>query len=214
MSFLRLVVLLAHRVFTSYAQSAWVARNMNFRAVPFNIYLAGLATVVAALCAGCTSPETRRREKVHYTELWLYEGLPGTLIDTNKMMAVTVANIPIVVRKTPFLTEEDLEEAKVIDSPGGGYAMQLRFNDHGRFELDTFTGTHRGRHLAVFTRYGIRKKQDEIPLKEAWLAAPLITRQVNDGIITFTPSVGKEELYSILDGLMNAIEVNHKPWVF
>ena len=133
-----------------------------------------MALVVAVL-VGCTSPETRRRNRVHYTELWIYEGVPAAVIDTNRMMAVTVANVPIVVKKTPLLTETDLEEADIIDSPGGGYAMRLRFNDHGRYELIAFTGSHRGQHLAFFVRYGVRKKQNKVPLKEAWLAAPLIT---------------------------------------
>jgi hypothetical protein len=187
---------------------------MSARAAPFNIYLVGLIAALTLSWVGCVSPETRRRDKVHYTELWLYEGMPETFIDTNKTLAVMVAGIPLLVKKTPFLTEEDLEEAEVIDSAGGGYAMRLRFNDHGRYQLDAFTGSHRGRHLIIFARYGLRKKKDEVPLKEAWLAAPLITRQVNDGILTFTPNARKEELYSILDGLRNAIEVNHQPWVF
>jgi hypothetical protein len=173
-----------------------------------------LAATVLAVWTGCTSPENRNKNRAHYTELWLYEGLPGTNIDTNKAMAVMVANVPLVVRKSPFLTEEHLEEADIVDSPGGGFSMQLRFDDHGRYELDAFTGRHRGRNLVIFARYGVRKTEDKIPLKEAWLGAPLINRQINDGVIIFTPSGNKEELYSILDGLRNAIKVQHKPWVF
>jgi hypothetical protein len=188
---------------------------MNLREAPFNLYLVGLTAALTVIWVGCsTSPETRRRDKVHYTELWLYESAPDTFIDTNKTMAITVANIPFLVRKTPFLTEASLEDAQVVDSPGGGYALQLRFDDHGRFELDNFTASHRWQHLVIFARYGVRKEQDEVPLKEAWLAAPLITRQINDGVLTFTPSARREELYSILDGLRNAIEVNQAPWVF
>jgi len=187
---------------------------MSFRDARFNIYLVCLTAALAMTWAGCTSPEARRRDRVHYTELWLYEGMPQTFIDTNKSMAIAVANIPLLVKKSPFLTEEHLDEAEVIDSPGGGYAMQLRFDDHGRYQLDAFTGSHRRQHLVIFARYGLRKEKDEVPLKEAWLAAPLITRQVNDGILTFTPNATKVELYSILDGLRNAIEVNQKPWVF
>lgn len=186
---------------------------MNLRAVVQWFGFLGLAAVALTVAAGCKSPEQRNRNKVHYTELFFHGGAPGGLADTNRVMVVNVAGYPVAIQKQAFLTEVDLEDAEVVDSPGGGYALRLSYNDHGRLVLDTYAAANRGKQIAIFARYGVRKDK-EVPLTEVWLAAPLMTRQIPDGIITFTPTVDKEELYRILDGLRNAIEVNHKPWVF
>jgi hypothetical protein len=187
---------------------------MRSRPICFNRYLWCLLALAVGVAVGCTSLEDRRKNRVHYTELWLHAVGPQASPDTNRMMIIEVAGMRMPVHRRPFLTEEHLVDATVIDSPGGGYALQLRFDDHGRLLLESHSTANRGNHVAVFARYGIRKDQKKTPLEERWLAAPLITRPLVEGVIVFTPSVSKVELYQIVDGLQKAAELAAKPWVF
>jgi hypothetical protein len=186
---------------------------MRSRATRFNWYLLCLLAPAIGIGVGCRSTEDRRKDRVLYTELWLHTVAQTASPDTNRLMTVEIAGMRLPVQSRPFLTEEHLVEAKVIDSPGGGYGLQLKFDDHGRLLLEAYSTANRGRHLAVFVRYGVRKDK-EVPIEERWLAAPLISRPLVEGILTFTPAVPKVELYQIVDGLRNAAELAAKPWVF
>jgi len=187
---------------------------MRSRATRFNWYLLCLLALAIGLGVGCRSIEDRRKDRVLYTELWLHTVAPAASPDTNRLMTVEIAGMRLPVQTRPFLTEEHLVDATVLDSPGGGYGLQLKFDDHGRLLLESYSTANRGRHLAVFVRYGVRKDKKETPLEERWLAAPLITRPLVEGVLTFTPDVPKVELYQIVDGLQKAAELAAKPWVF
>ena len=47
-----------------------------------------------------------------------------------------------------------------------------------------------------------------------WLAAPLITKRISDGVFIFTPDASKEETERIVNGLKNVIKQLQKPYVF
>jgi hypothetical protein len=187
---------------------------MRSRATHFNWYLLCLVMLALTLGTGCTSIEDRRKNRAFYTELWFHRVPPQNTPETNRVMIIELAGMRMPVERRPWLTEENLVDASVIDSPGGGYGLELRFDDHGRLLLESFSSANRGQHVAIFVRYGVRKDQKEVPLEERWLAAPLISRPIVEGIVTFTPNVPKPELYRIVDGLQKAAELNAKPWVF
>jgi preprotein translocase subunit SecD len=179
-----------------------------------NPYLWAALLLAAGVALGCRSIEDRRRDRILYTTLWFHEDAPLVTPDTNRVMVAEIAGVKLPVNTRPFLTEEALEEATLVDSPGGGYSLRLKFNDHGRLVIDTFTASHRGRQVGIYVRYGVRNKQPKVPLKERWLAAPRINRQINDGVIVFTPHATRVELQEILEGLRNAAVEAQRPWVF
>jgi preprotein translocase subunit SecD len=186
---------------------------MRARPTGFNLYLFAVAALALAVVTGCRSIEDRRRDRIHYTALLLHADAPEASPDTNHVMVVNIAGAKVPVQTRPFLTEADLDEATVVDSPGGGYSLRLKFNDHGRLVVDTFTAAHRGRQVGIFVRYGVRKNK-KVPLKEKWLAAPRVNRHIHDGVVLFTPNATREELDEIVRGLQNAAAEGRKPWVF
>jgi hypothetical protein len=186
---------------------------MISRRTASNIYLAFTAFLLLSFVLGCRSIEERRRDRILYTELSFHEQAPLSSPDTNKVLMAEVAGMKFPMRATPFLSEASLVEAAIIDSPGGGYSLRLKFNDHGRLVVDSFTASNRGRRVGVHVRYGVRK-ETEVPLKQKWLAAPRISRNLIDGVIVFTPDTTREELDVIVQGLVNAAEENQRPWVF
>ncbi len=171
----------------------------------FNTYLA----FGALLCGfGCKSPEQRKLDKLS-TAFWLHLEAPASQRDTNRVHAVSIAGADLWVDKTPFLTENDVDSAAVVDTTDGGFAMRVVYNDHGKLVLDTVTSANRGRHILIYANYGVKKET-----KTVWLAAPLIVRRVADGVIVFTPSVERPEADEIIRGLKNAAAEAKKPWVF
>jgi hypothetical protein len=46
---------------------------------------------------------------------------------------VTQERFPVTIEREPFLTEDDLRKAVMVNDPGpnGGYSIELVFNEHG-----------------------------------------------------------------------------------
>ena len=76
---------------------------------------------------------------------------------------------PVVVNvsKDPILTEADLISARMLETPRGGFSLELRFEQTASWRLEQFTAINPGKHLAVFGHWG------EKPEDSHWLAAPL-----------------------------------------
>jgi hypothetical protein len=61
----------------------------------------------------------------------------------------------VTVDRAPFLKEDDLVSAEMINEPGpnGGYFIELHFNEHGALMLDMLTTGNKGRHIVVFSQF-------------------------------------------------------------
>jgi hypothetical protein len=178
---------------------------MSFRLLSFNTYL-----LLGAIfwMVGCKSAEQRKRDQLT-TTFWLHLEAAASQRDTNRVLAVSIAGVDFLADKAPFLTEQDVDSAAVVETTDGGFAIRVRYNDHGKLVLDMVTSSNRGRHMVIYANYGIKKQT-----KTVWLAAPLIVRRVDDGVIVFTPSVARPEAEEIIKGLQHAAEEAKKPWVF
>jgi hypothetical protein len=119
----------------------------------FNIYLA-LASLF--LAAGCAS----HREKVSFAKgeqstIRLYlEGNPADLASTGTVL-VGQGRFPYTIERDPFLMEDDLRKAVMVNDPGpnGGCSIELTFNEHGSLMLDMLTTANRGRHIVIFSQF-------------------------------------------------------------
>jgi preprotein translocase subunit SecD len=98
------------------------------------------------------------------------------------------------VEKEPFLTEADVAQVKVIDVVGG-FALCIRFDHSGTALLEECTTRNLGRRIAVFSQFGEKIKDYR------WLAAPVISHRITDGVLTFTPDATREECDEIALGL-------------
>jgi len=106
----------------------------------------------------------------------------------------------ITVEKQPFLTEANLEEAKLLDVVGG-YSISLKFDRQGTWLLDQYTTANRGRHVAIFCQWD--PKPGEKLNQGRWLMAEQISKGITDGMLVFTPDADREEAEQIVTGLSN-----------
>lgn len=184
---------------------------MKFWLRSFNIYLLAAA---AALASGCGSNFFGMKKE--YSTLRVYlEGSPAE----SSMVYVTRAKTPMYVAAEPFLTEEDVSRAKLVDNPDDTFDIQITFNDHGALVLDMTTTTSRGKHLIIFSHFppkGWKQPQDTgvdavakpeagQPRVSGWLAAPLIRTGLSNGSLKFTPDATHEEAERIVRGLNNTV---------
>jgi hypothetical protein len=155
----------------------------------FNLYF-----LLAILLAGCATSEKSKEKKeqstvrLHLEVTPSNEGASGTVL-------VTKQRIPIIVERAPFLTEGDLHHAEIVATPGG-FAIALNFADHGSFQLDMVSTSNKGRRVAVMAQFP----------ETHWVAAPLITKRISNGVFMFTPDLTLEEAQRLVRGLNNVAE--------
>ncbi len=104
------------------------------------------------------------------------------------------------VDKSRFADTSNVESAKVVDTLGGGFAIQVKLDWEGAQLLDGVTTGHQGRHIVVFSDFGQKR----------WLAAPVISKRISDGVLTFTPDATREETERIVRGLNNVVKKEKK----
>jgi len=156
----------------------------------FNIYLGLLLASVIA--GGCQSAAKRSRE-ISTLRLHLEVNPDGT--DRNKPVPVYRASpVMINVENTPFLHEANISMAQVVEATGG-FAIQVQFNSYGGKLLEQYSTAWKGKRIAIFSQFGDTAAQSR------WLAAPLITRKITDGLLVFTPDATREEAERIVSGL-------------
>ena len=174
---------------------------MKIRWNRFNIYL--LVTLTAAVVCGCrTSGETK--SKLSTLRLHLEASRDGT--KANEPVPVyRETPIMVNVEQAPFLTEADVAQAAVIDAVGG-FALRIQFKHAGMLTFEQYTTENHGRRIAVFCQFGDKLAEHR------WLAAPMITHRISDGVFTFTPDATREESEEIAQGL-NHVAKKLESWV-
>jgi len=161
----------------------------------FNHYLVPI--MVLALLCGCQTPERKRKQAITSIRLHL-EAHPDP---TGRTEVVAVHQNPLVqmsVDKTPFLTDADLQSAKLIEVVGG-YAVKLQFDKKGTWILEEYTSGNLGSHLVIFCQF---PELPEYKLNHGrWLAAMKISARIGDGSLVFAPDATREETELIVLGL-------------
>jgi preprotein translocase subunit SecD len=171
----------------------------------FNLFLA-LAVLLAPLC-GCSYFEKRNEPtgamRIHI-EL-ASDNAPATMSAAQTVSVFRADPISVTVDKDPILTEANLVAAKVISTPDAP-AIEVRFDENGTWILEQYSASNPGKHFVIFGQWGKHLNDGR------WLAAPLITRRINDGILSFTPDMSRDEANQFVLGLNNvAKEFQTKP---
>ena len=178
---------------------------MMIRWERFNIYLLGALAVAIATAWGCRSPEERQQRKLLSTLRLHLEASRDVTKDSEVVPVYRAKPMGVRITKRPFLNEEQVSEAAVVDAVGG-FALRIRFDHQGRVLLEQCTTANRGRKIAIFSQFGNE-------LKDArWLAAPVISRRITDGVLLFTPDATRAEAAEIAQGLNNVSKKVHT-WV-
>lgn len=166
----------------------------------FNIYLALTATL--ALLCGCQTNKPHgpiAALRVHI------EAGPGTAGMTQTISVPRDAPVLVTIMQQPVLTEANLVAAKVIDTPGG-FAIEVRFDETGTWMLEQYSAANPGLHFAIFGQWG-KKLADG-----RWLAAPLISHRIANGVLAFTPDMSRPEADQLALGLSNIARFYNKQY--
>ena len=192
LSFLRLIVLLAHIVFTS-TLYFYSLSTMTFRLNRFNTILAFL--LVLSVVSGC---QTEQRKKKHaVTTLQVHLDCSPYETDRNQFIAIPREHpTKICIEKESILTEAHVASAKVI-SEMDGFVINIQLDHRGQLILEQYTGANHGHRLAIYAQFGENLSTNR------WLAAPIISHVIKDGSLTFTPDATRAEADQIVLGLNN-----------
>jgi hypothetical protein len=157
----------------------------------FNIYLALTAT--SALLCGCQTNKPHgliAALRVHI------EASPNSGGMTQTISVLRADPVVVTIIQQPVLTEANLVAAKIIDAPGG-FAFAIRFDETGTWMLEQYSAANTGLHFAIYGQWGGKM------IDGRWLAAPLITHRIANGVLAFTPDMSRPEADQFALGLSN-----------
>jgi preprotein translocase subunit SecD len=164
----------------------------------FNVYFA-LAAAMALLC-GCLTDKQDEKIGALRVHIETNPGPEGTSLNISVLRSDPVA---VTIAPDPILTEANLIAAKIIESPGG-FAIEIQFDELSASSLEQFTAANPGRHLAIYGQWGDKLANGR------WLAAPLITHRIGNGVLAFTPDSSREEAGQLVLGLNNVAKKMQK----
>jgi preprotein translocase subunit SecD len=176
---------------------------MTICGIRFNTYL--LVTLAAALACGCKSSGEKQSKKLLSTLRLHLETISKDTKDTESIPVYREKPIWVNVQKRPFLTEANVSAASVVDEVGG-YVLRVEFDGDGKILLEECTAGNRGRRIAIFSQFSKELRDYR------WLASPVITRRMSDGVLVFTPDTTREEADEIALGLNNVAKKTHS-WI-
>ncbi len=157
------------------------------------------------MLAGCESEKHKQDKLVSALRVHVEARADGTgdLGTTTTISIIRNAPVTVTVTRTPILSENDIAAAAVMSTPGG-FAVEVQFNSMGTLTLEQFTAANPGKHLVLFGQWGEKGSDGR------WLAAPLITHRIANGLLAFTPDLSREDSDRFVLGLNNIAKKNAK----
>jgi len=163
----------------------------------FNTYFLLLLALMFA--CGCQSPETKRKKAL--STLGVHLDASREAADKTEVISIPREHpVIITVQKAPFLTQNDVKEAKVVEVVGG-FALRVQFDRRATLLLEQYSSDRVGKRFAIFSQFAA--PPDQKLNKGRWLAAPRINHRIADGVLVFTPDATREETDQIALGLNN-----------
>jgi hypothetical protein len=170
----------------------------------FNRYLLVALTVGSALTWGCRTPQGKREAAL--TGLQVFVEVNADAAKRSRPVQIYRENpFTLNVETEPFLTQANVSEARVVEAIGG-FAIRIQLDRQGSWLLEQKSLANRGKRLAFMTQFPA--PQDPKVHVNRWLAAPIISGRMSDGILIFTPDATRDEAYQIVLGLNNAARKN------
>ena len=165
---------------------------MKLLARRFNIYLA-LAFLLGPAC-GCQTGKPGKEVGALRVHIEVSPDPAGTSQNISMLRSDPVL---VTIKREPILTEASIVTAKVIDARGG-FAIEIKFDENGTWLLEQYSAANPGGHFVIWGHWS------EKPVDSRWLAAPIITHRIADGVLAFTPDCSREEADQLVPGLNNA----------
>jgi preprotein translocase subunit SecD len=171
---------------------------MKIRLARFNIYYSMLLLLGLALGGwGCqTDNGQQKAPKKGFSLLRLHLEVNADGTDKNgTVMVGRHAPFPVNVNKLAFVEPTHLARASLVEDEGG-FKLRILLNRQGAWLLEQYTVANKGRRIAVFAEL------DDF----CWIAAPVISKRISDGVFTFTPDATREEAENLVLGLTKMIK--------
>ncbi|HEY2328809.1 MAG TPA: hypothetical protein VGI63_03230 [Verrucomicrobiae bacterium] len=167
---------------------------MNFYAGRFNLYLLLLAA--APFFTGCKTdkPEKQLASLRVYVENRAQAPGGGQTVSVLRSQPVMVT-----INTDTILSEANVIKATLLETPGG-FAIEVKFDETGTLTLEQYTAANPGGHLVIFSQWSENTKDSR------WLAAPLISHRIADGMLSFTPDASRDEARLIVSGVNHMAE--------
>lgn len=175
---------------------------MMIRLLRFNLYLLALPLLLCA--SGCAHATVKKID----ASLRLHQEVRRDASDrTTTVQILRAQPFDLTIDKSPFIVENLVKQVKVVDTLGGGFALQVQLDKKGTWLLEQYTSAMRGTHIAIFSQFVPPGDKETGPGR--WLAAPLISQRISDGLLVFTPDASREEADQIALGLNNVAKKMH-----
>lgn len=103
------------------------------------------------------------------------------------------------IDKVPFVDERDLTSAQIVETPDGGFVIQVDCTEHGRNSLEMTSAASNGRHILIYGQW----TDDDDVTESRWLGAPVIRMALRNGTFRFSVDADRTEAQQLVDGLNN-----------
>jgi preprotein translocase subunit SecD len=163
----------------------------------FNLFLA-LAILLATLC-GCSTVSSWFKRDQPAAAMRIHIELAPDSTAGPQAQTVTLLRadpVQVTIDKEAILTEANLIAVRLISTPEAP-ALEVRFDENGTWILEQYSASNPGRHFVIYGQWGKKLKDGR------WIAAPIITQRINDGILSFTPDMSRDEANQFVLGLSN-----------
>ena len=155
-----------------------------------------------ALFCGCQTEKKKEKKEVSALRVHLQTS-PGPEGSTQTVSVLRTDPVSVTIGHDPVLTEANVIVARVIDTPGG-FAVEIKFDESATLMLEQYSAANPGRHFVIFGQWGEKLEDGR------WLAAPLITHRISNGVLSFTPDMTREQANRLVLGLNNVAAKIHK----
>ena len=125
---------------------------MNFYRRRFNLYL--LLTAGLALVCGCEMLKNKLHRGPAAQVRIHIEGNANAPGNTQTISIIRSQPLSVSIASEPILTEANIVSARVADAGGGGFLVDLKFDDLGTWALEQHSAINPGKHLAIFGQWG------------------------------------------------------------
>ena len=166
---------------------------MNFYTSRFNVYLLPLLLLAALAAPGCALFHKKPPKDVGAVRVHI-ESPPNAADVTQTVSVLRADPVVVTILKDQILTESDLLQASLRESPGGFY-VELKFDQIGALTLEQYSAAYQGKHFVIFGQWGEKLKDGR------WLAAPIIAARNTGGTLAFTPDMSRVEAEQWVKGL-------------
>ena len=188
---------------------------MKERRSSFNLFLSLAALILCWGVHGATPEEKKlekdleQKKKIEakqmaqirvYREVIEFSGRASELgtLGVNKATVGRSDPVEMTVQREAVLDERDVKRATLVEQRDQSFSIAVEFVQRGSMVLHMNSVAAKGQRLVIAARWS-----NGTNVFNRWIAAPLMRRALDQGVIVFTPDMSREESVLFVRGLNN-----------